>query len=78
MSRALVGGVLPLLMKARELRVALGLSRTTFWKLQRAGVFDTLRAPIARHYSGAKVQGWLADGQEPARTVHLSQRRRTR
>jgi hypothetical protein len=63
--RALVGQVLPLLMRACELRRLLGFGHTKFWSLQKGGAFAALQAPVPGYYSGPKVQRWIdGDGAQ--------------
>jgi hypothetical protein len=53
-------GTPPRLLKPGELRRHLGFSRTKFHRLQRAGAFDSMKAPnLAGHYSRPLVDRWL-------------------
>lgn len=44
----------------KEFRALLGVSKSTFYTYQRAGLFTRLEAPVPHRYSRAKVEAWLA------------------
>ncbi len=63
--RSVRGGELvgpPLTMTRAELRAALGISKTTFYRREAEGYFDALRAPVPGKFSRRKVQEFV-DGR---------------
>jgi len=63
-------------LRERELRAMTGLSRTTRWRLERAGQFPRKRriSPGAVGWLESEVLAWMDQGIDGVQTVHVRPR----